>query len=126
LDKEILRVLLPELLLSRFELKEIVDLGDVLTRKMFYEIHLEEYNVIPPGYEASGYESKGFTEVRIQDFPLRGKAVYLIIRRRRWRNKTNPQEVIRSDYSYIAEGSKLTKELSDFLKGTGRYKGGYD
>jgi hypothetical protein len=121
-----LRLVFPEALLSRFEVKEVVDLGDVAARKMFYEIHLEEYNVIPLGYDASKYESKGFTEVRIQDFPLRGKSVYLVVRRRRWRNKTNPKDVIRSDYSYIAEGSKLTKELSVFLKGTGRYQGGYD
>jgi hypothetical protein len=48
----------------------------------------------------------------------KGKAVYLGIRRRRWRNKTISPEV-KSDYSFIAEGSKLTIEL-DFFKGTGR------
>jgi len=38
---------------------------------------------MPP--KAVGYESKGFTEQSIiQDFPLRGKPVYLHIRRQKW------------------------------------------
>jgi transposase len=51
------------------------------------------------------FESKGFYErTLIQDFPIRGKAVYLGIRRRRWRNKTNKSTEVKSDYSFIAEG----------------------
>ena len=73
------------------------------------------------------YESKGFYDrAMIQDFPIRGKAVYLCIKRRRWRNKFNKSIEIKSDYSFITEGSKLTIELSDFLKGTGRDPRRYD
>ena len=72
------------------------------------------------GYNSSDYESKGFlSSKRVQDFPLRGKAVYLVVKRRRWRHKQTKEE-IQSDYSFIAEGSKLTQELSNFIKGTGR------
>ena len=86
------------------------------------QIDLEEINQIAEGYDSSQYESKGFTPaVLIQDFPIRGKAVYLLIRRRRWRNKKDKNEIIQNDYSIVAEGSKITKELSDFLKGTSRY-----
>jgi hypothetical protein len=64
---------------------------------------------------------KGFyTSKTIQDFPIRGKACYLVIKRRRWRLKVDKKVEIKSDYSFISEGSKLTAELSDFLKGTGR------
>jgi transposase len=88
---------------------------------------LEEINKIPSGYDSTQYESKGFTPAtRIQDFPIRGKAVYLLIKRRRWRHKINKNEIIRNDYSLVAEGSKLTQELSDFLKGTGRDPGRYN
>jgi hypothetical protein len=105
----------------------IQELGDVASKELFYEISLEENNVIPRHYAAGNYESKGFyTEVTIQDFPIRGKAVYLLIKRRRWRYKNNLKDIIRNDYSFIAEGSKLTKELADFLKETGRYTGRYD
>lgn len=62
----------------------------------------------------------------IQDFPICGKAVYLVIKRRRWRDKATQSVEIKSDYSFIAEGSKLTVELSDFLKGTDRDPRRYD
>ncbi len=118
---------LPAELLSHFAIVEIKELCDVVSKELFYEISLEQNNVIPTKYNTIDYESKGFyTEVTIQDFPIRGKAVYLLIKRRRWRHKNNPKDIIRNDYSFIAEGSKLTKELADFLKETGRYTGRYD
>jgi hypothetical protein len=126
LEKDFFSLVLPEGLLQHFALNEVEVLGDVATKKEFYQIHLEEKNELQPGYDASQYESKGFTEITIQDFPLRGKAVYLVIKRRRWRNKKDPKQIIRNDYSFVAEGSKLTKELADFLKGTGKYTGRYD
>ncbi|MBS1739016.1 MAG: transposase family protein [Bacteroidetes bacterium] len=126
MEKEIFKLLLPEGLLEHFKLVEVKELCRLTDKKLFYELHLEENNVLHSGYESSLYESKDFTEIRVQDFPLRGKDVFLVIRRRRWRNKTNPKEIVRNDYTYIAEGSKLTKELADFLKGTGRYTGRYD
>jgi hypothetical protein len=48
-----------------------------------------------------------------------------LLKRRRWREKQSRIE-IKSDYSFIAEGSKLTIELSDFLKDTGRDPRRYD
>lgn len=94
---------------------------------MFYELALEEKNTLPSMYDNGSYESKGFyNEKLIQDFPIRGKALFLRIKRRRWRLKADKKQEIKSDYTFIAEGSKLTKELSDFLKGTGRDPRRYD
>ena len=101
-------------------------MGEVSSKKMFFEIYLEEHNVILVDCDKSLYESKDFTEITLQDFPIRGKAVYLKIRRRRWRHKPDPKKIIRNDFSFVAEGAGFTRELSDFLKGTGRYQGGYD
>ena len=127
MENSIVNHFLPAELLSHFAIASIQELGDVSSKELFYEISLEENNVIPSKYNAKDYESKGFyTEVTIQDFPIRGKAVYLLIKRRRWRHKNNPKDIIRNDYSFIAEGSRLTKELADFLKETGRYTGRYD
>jgi hypothetical protein len=53
----------------------------------------------------------------IQDFPIRGKGVYLRIKVRRWRHKET-HKIIKRNFSFIADGSKFTQELSDFLKGT--------
>jgi len=117
---------LPEDLVSHFVVTDFKELGEISTCKMIFEIHLEEKNQLPIGYPKTEYESKGFSSgSTIQDFPIRGKAVYLKIRRRRWRHKQTRKEIT-NDYSFIAEGSKLTKELSDFLKGTGRDPRRYD
>jgi hypothetical protein len=126
LDTDIIGNFLPEGLLAHFTITEVLILGEVATKKMFFEILLEENNEILGDIDAGQYESKGFTEITLQDFPIRGKAVYLRIRRRRWRHKTDHQKIIRNDFSFVAEGSGFTRELSDFLKGTGRYKGRYD
>ncbi|MBK7097221.1 MAG: hypothetical protein IPH58_01210 [Sphingobacteriales bacterium] len=52
-------------------------------------------------------------------FPVRGKAVYLAIKEDAGDIKKEAGKIIRNDFSFVAEGSGLTKELSDFLKGTG-------
>lgn len=94
-------------------------------KKEFWIIEFEEKNELPDGYSALEYESKGFTESKlIQDFPLRGKAVYLRIKKRRWRHK-HTGAVVKRDFSFIADGSKFTQELSDFLKDASGYATGY-
>jgi hypothetical protein len=73
---------------------------------MIYHIELAEKNDLPKGYNRLNYESKGFyPEKTIQDFPIREKAVCLMIKRRGWREKQSRIE-IKSDYSLIAESSK--------------------
>ena len=121
IDKGIASLILPADLLDYFEISKVEELGDVSTKLMKIHIVLEEINRIPSGYDSSQYESKGFYPDKIiQDFPLRGKPVYLVIKRRRWRHKVNKNDIIHNDYSLFAVGSKITQELSDFLKDTGR------
>jgi len=48
---------------------------------------------------------------------LRGKGVYLRVKKRRWRHILTG-EIIKRDFSFAADGSKFTQDLSDFLKGT--------
>jgi zinc-finger of transposase IS204/IS1001/IS1096/IS1165 len=110
----------PEGLLEHFDIFDFQELGDIDTKKDCFYIYLDEKNVLPNGFNNDDYESKGFyNRTLIRDFPIRGKAVYLGIKRRRWRCKTNKNIEIKSDYSFITDGSKLTIELADFLKYTG-------
>ncbi|MBT8245732.1 hypothetical protein [Winogradskyella sp.] len=116
-----LREILPDIINIHFDLVCYHKLGNVREKTMELELHLDELNILPEGYCTSEYESKGFLpSSRIQDFPIRGQAVYLVIRRRRWRNKFTGKE-LRNDYSFTNKGAKLTQELSDFLKDTNRY-----
>ena len=105
-----------------FDIMHFETLCSIELHSEYWLIDFEERNEIPNGYDLKEYESKGFVESKlIQDFPLRGKAVYLRIKKRRWRHKQTGA-IIKRDFSFIADGSKFTKELSDFLKDTGRYK----
>ena len=100
-------------------IRDFQTLCGVANKKEYWLIEFEEKNELPTGYSVSDYESKGFMEsALIQDFPLRGKAVYLRIRKRRWRHKQTGA-IIKRDFSFIADGSKFTQELSDFLKDRG-------
>jgi hypothetical protein len=91
-------------------------LCDVSTKSEFFLINIDEQYKLPQGLTLLAYESKGFdTGKKIQDFPIRGKAVFLVIRTRLWRHKETGK-IIKNNYSFIANGSKLTQELSDFLK----------
>lgn len=121
MEKELLSQFLPSGLLDHFTIIDFQLLGDVQLKQLYFKIELEEKNELL-GYDKTQYESKGFIEVTLQDFPIRGKAVYLKIRRRRWRHKERPEEIVKNDFSYLTEGGGFTKELSDFLKGTGGYQ----
>ena len=111
----------PSELMDYFNISAFQTLCGVETKTEYWLIDFEEKNILPAGYTVEDYESKGFMESKlIQDFPLRGKAVFLRIKKRRWRHKQT-DAVIKRDFSFIAEGSKFTQELSAFLKDAGGY-----
>lgn len=113
--------LFPSELMDYFEITDFQTLCSLEIKEEFWVIDFEEKNEVPNGYSATEYESKGFMESKlIQDFPLRGKGVYLRIKKRRWRHKQT-KEIIKRDFSFIADGSKFTQELSDFLKDASGY-----
>ena len=126
MELDYLSHIFPKGLLDHFKIIAFLELGNVKDKTMFYEIQLEENNKILGNFDQSLYESKGFTEVVLQDFPIRGKAVFMRFKRRRWRLKSDKAKVVRNDFSFVAVGSGFTQELSDFLKDSGRYTGRYD
>jgi len=108
-------LLLPEGVLDYFEILK-VDQSKTET-----SIFLQEKNIIPEEYIGRRLESKGFYEdSKVQDFPLRGKAVYLIVRRRRWIDNDTGDIVIRH-WELVAKGTRMTQEFATFLKGISRY-----
>jgi hypothetical protein len=108
-------LLLPDGVLDYFEITQV----DQKEKEIL--IVLEERNVIPEEYQGRKLESKGFYEdSKVQDFPLRGKAVFLIIRRRRWIDKTTGDIVFRH-WELVAKGTRMTQEFAAFLKGISRF-----
>ena len=109
-------------------MKELLDLilpGDVLaffevvkesTTSARIDIYLDEKNIPPHEYGGQGVLSKGFTgTTRIQDFPLRGRSVYLHVRRREWQLPSG--EVVSNKFSLSSDGTHYSKEFASFLKG---------
>ena len=104
------RLLLPEGTLDYFDL---IDVKESVSEVVIY---LEEKNVVPEKYVGQDTESKGFyAPVVVQDFPLRGKKVYLNIRRRRWILRSS-NEYISRDWRMVADGTRLTQDFASFLK----------
>jgi len=108
---ELINLTLPEGLPDFFELISVKKEEGVLC------LYLEEKNIIPMEHRGSGVHSKGFhAEVRVTDFPLRGKKVLLCIRKRRWENIATG-EIIQRDWALLSQGTRITKDFALFLKG---------
>lgn len=116
--KEFYHLLLPKEVAYYFDIVKI----EQVYKDQRVNIHLEEKNELPEGYSTTDYESKGFhNEVCVQDFPIRGRAAYLMIRRRRWRHKRTGENIER-DWHLVAEGTRITQDFAAFLKEFDRYK----
>ncbi len=114
--EELLKLLLPEYLVSYFDIiKAHEQPEDIL------HIEFEEKNIIPEEFKDREYQSKGFLpSIIVEDFPLRGKSVKLHIKRRRWIDKKSG-EILKRDWSLIAKGTRMTQEFATFLKEINRY-----
>jgi hypothetical protein len=109
--KELVKLLLPGEIFDYFEITNMV----VQDRSV--SVFLDELDIKPAVFSGQKLTSKGFhSEAIIQDFPIRNKAVFLHVRRRRWLvEPTN--EVVSRDWDSVAEGTRYTKSFADFLKG---------
>lgn len=113
--KSLLPLLLPDGLLVYFTLSNHKFDEETL------HIYLEEKNLIPEEHSGQKILSKGFFEpVTLQDFPIRGRNVFLHIKRRRWLNlETN--KAVHRNWDLVAQGTRITKDFASFLKEIGRY-----
>lgn len=113
--QQLAEFLLPEGLLDFFNIEEVYKTDEG------FHIHLLEKNLYPKEYSNQKLLSKGFLpEIKIQDFPMRGKAVFLHIKRRRWLIELTG-EIISRDWKLVSSGTRITQEFADFLKGILRY-----
>lgn len=115
LTSEVLKLILPELLVTHFDL-----LKHELQNS---ELHLyfEEKSKLPEEFSKELIISHGFhKQITIQDFPLRGKVVFLHVKRRRWLDKTT-KKVVQRDWNLVATGTRITAEFADFLKAINQY-----
>ncbi|WP_271785459.1 transposase [Aquimarina algiphila] len=113
---DLLKVLLPELLITYFDIAKHEISDDIL------HLHFEEKIAVPKEFCSRILISHGFhKEATIEDFPVRGKKVYLHIKRRRWLDK-NTKEVVQRDWNLVAQGTRMTVEFAAFLKVLNNYQ----
>jgi len=119
LDKLVLEAFLPNKILSWFDVKGCqVETNDI-------KIILEEKN-IPPISEKDKEKniiSKGFKEITITDFPIRGKRSLITLRRRYWQIE-GEKELLKRDLRLDFPGTQLEKEFALFLKEDGGRQSG--
>lgn len=118
MEKSAWELLLPEGMLNYF------DVTSVDKAQESYVIYLQEKNLTPGEFSGQKLISKGFfDDITISDFPIRGKACYLKVKRRRWFNE-DLSEVVSRDWELVAKGTRMTKEFATFLKELYRYNPG--
>jgi len=112
--KELAELMLPEGILEYFEYSSYEKLNNEIT------ITLVEKNIVPQLpelYRDRKIRQKGFKQISINDFPLRGKKVRLILRRRVWQIEGLKELYKKEIPEIIFPGTKLEKDFADFLKG---------
>lgn len=115
-DTSFIELILPNGLLNYFEVTQITK------EEESFKIYLSEKNTPPKENASDKLTSKGFfDEITVQDFPIRGKAAYLHIKRRKWINETTGDIVFR-DWNMVAKGTRMTHEFASFLKAIARYQ----
>ena len=103
------RLLLPEETLDYFIIADVKESSTDIV------IFLEEKNEVPSEYSNMKVESKGFYDpVVVQDFPIRGKKLFLNIRRRRW--------IVKDDGRYVSRNWKLAYEAVQEMRVKARWE----
>jgi hypothetical protein len=119
IEKSILKMFFPEGILEWFDIAG----GDRNENDL--RIILEEKNIPPITKELKDKKimSKGFKEITITDFPIRGRRTLLTFKRRYWQVE-GQKELLKRDIQLNFPGTQLEREFADFLKADGGRESG--
>lgn len=108
--KTLLETIFPSVIVDNFDIVSIQH----YPKEEEIHIHLDEKKLIPVEFSPHRIVFNGFTSARkIQDYSIRGNAVYLHVRRRKWLD-TETNEILTKPYPIAFEGTQLTKEFVSF------------
>lgn len=109
--ESLIGLLFPSDITEHFKIVHIESLPHVMV------VHFEEKDEFQDKEGGHEYVPNGFYESsRINDFPIRDKKVTLVVKRRRWIDKSTGKSV-GNKYELTAEGTRHSKEFAAFLKG---------
>jgi len=118
METTLIKLHVPDDILAHFEYERIEEISGVI------RIHLVEKKDpmhYPKGIIGKGQRSlNGYmSPIELQTFPAKGKEMFLLLKRRRWKLKGDNKSYFNT-YSFCKEGMKATKEFGAFLKEIGR------
>src|SRR5690625_3283117 len=109
----LLRLLVPEEILEFFEISGV--------RESEQSIELElrvRKEINPEALNGNDVVLDGFCNpIELQSFPLKGKATYIKLFRRRWKPRGQAKHSTNS-YDFAQPGTKATRAFGAFLKGS--------
>ena len=113
-EKSILKLIFPE---GVFEWFDVV--GGKMDEENF-QIILKEKNLPPIEKEDKNKKvfTKGFTNITITDFPIRGRRTLITFKRRYWQVEGR-KEYLKRNIKLCFPGTQLEKEFANFLKEDG-------
>ena len=109
IEQSILRLVFPNEIFEWFDPVEGTKDAEAV------HIVFQEKNIPPVTSLNKKILSKGFTDITITDFPIRGRQTLLTFRRRYWQIE-GETGVIKRDMKLSFPGTLLEKEFADFLK----------
>lgn len=113
-EPSVLGLFLPRGVLEWFDVTHGMSDDEVVT------IVLEEKNLPPVAEKDTDKKiiSKGFTDITVTDFPIRGRRALLTFRRRYWQVE-GQKELLKRDIQLVFPGTQLEAEFANFLKEDG-------
>ncbi len=115
-SEEILSIFLPEKTLDYFDCVNARIIENVIRVRLIEKEWIPE---IPENHRGKNIRSKGFKDFLVDDFPVRGKKVQLLLKRRVWKIE-GVKELLKRDIPVVFPNTKLQKEFAVFLKGGSR------
>lgn len=111
LERQALELFFPQGIFEWF------DLVDTQKDAATMRITLQEKNTPPLTEEqkAKKVEAKGFNDITITDFPIRGRQTLITFKRRYWQVE-GMAGYLKRDIKLNFPGTKLEQEFADFLK----------
>jgi len=110
--QELVKLIAPGVISEKFEFKAVEEKSETIT--LFFE---EKPDLIPEALVGKEIVQDGFlNSIELQTFPLKDKAVYLSLKRRRWKEKGSQGPSYNNSYELHRKGMKTTNEFGDFLK----------
>lgn len=115
---DLIRLLVPTDILEHFDYEQYEETQGII---QIYLVEKKDSAHCPkaiagkPDHSLNGY----MNPVELQTFPIKGKEVFLVLKRRRWKLSGSDKSYF-NEYDFYEEGMKATKEFGAFLKEIGR------